>query len=381
VNIEVQDFLNHSINEHELGFLIICLINKIPCMRNKHWYITSAYPKKEGTASDFYLDNLQFFKSFEFKTVNTLKHGHLVMILNEILLLFRIPRETTILTTWPGYPRQLLVLSGFSNKLRFNLFSFFKKYKSWKYFIIPIDLPLQQFSYRLKQKTITKQENLERSFFNCADGFLCAGVELEKYFQEHYPYKEVYRYDMYDQILPEYSLNDRNENSKKKIAIIGNLSRMTDELFNLPEHKEIQYIFLGPNGEKVVKSNREDFIYRGILFGTELVRELADCNFGLIIYSQFHEKYVSRAIVGKLTSYVYASLPVICLSKYKSMSELVKRLDIGLVINDLREINVILALPPEKYRLWIDNCISERKKIQTGGHYKEALQKMGIEVT
>ena len=349
-------------------------------MKEKHWYITSAYPKKEGTASDFYLDNLEFFKSFGFKTVNTLKHGHLVMILKEIFLLFRIPNKTTIITTWPGYPRQLLVLNGLSNKLRFNLFSFFKKYKRWRYIIIPIDLPLQQFSYRLRQKTIIKQGNLERSIFNCADGFLCAGVELERYFKENYPSKEAFRFDMYDQILPEYSLNDRNKANKNKIAIIGNLSRMTDELFNLPKHEEIQYIFLGPNGEKIARSNRKDFIYLGVLFGTELVRELAECNFGLIIYSHFHEKYVSRAIVGKLTSYVYTSLPVICLSKYKSMSELVIRLDIGLVINDLSEINVILALPQEKYRLWMVNCINERRKILTGGHYKEALQKLGIEL-
>ena len=347
-------------------------------MKNKPWYITSAYPQKEGTASDFYLDNLQFFKSFGFKTINTLNHGHLLMILHEIFILLIIPKKAIIITTWPGYPRQLLILNGFSNKLRFKLFTFVKKWKKWKYFIIPIDLPLQQFSFRLKQKTIVKQGSLERIIFNCADGFLCAGVELEKYFKENYSLKKVFRYDMYDQILPEYNLNDRIETNKKKIAIIGNLSRMTDELYNLPKHKEIQYIFLGPSGEKVVDCNRDDFIYRGILFGIELVRELADCNYGLIIYSQFHEKYVSRAIVGKLTSYVYTSLPIICLSKYKSMSELVKRLDIGLVINELSEIRRILPLQLEVYQKWVENCIKERETIRTGGHYLKVLQEMGL---
>jgi hypothetical protein len=347
-------------------------------MAKKHWYITSAYPKRQGNASDFYLDNLKFFKSFGFKTINTLRYGHLLMIIQELFLLFRIPRKTTIVTTWPGYPRQLLIMDGFSNQLRYKLFTWAKKIKKWRYFILPIDLPLQQFGFRLKKETITRQEALEKIVFNCVDGFICAGVELEKYFKEHYPLKNVYHYDMYDQILPDYDLKERENRKIKTIAIIGNLSRMTDELYYLPEHERIKYLFLGPEGEKVIESNRKDFNYKGCLFGAELVKELANCTFGLIIYSKFHEEYVSRAIVGKLTSYVYSSLPVLCLSKYSSMVELVKRLDIGLVINNLSELETILKVPTETYQRWVDNCSSERQMIKTGGHYLKVLQEMGL---
>jgi len=350
-------------------------------MKNKFWYITSSYPEKEGTGSDFYLDAMQFFSSFGFKALNTLRHGHALMFLQEFLLLINIPKRATIISTWVGYPRQLLIMNGLSNKLRFRLFTFVKKIKKWQYFIIPIDLPLQQFSFRLDPKTIDKQTALEQTIFSCADGFICAGADMEYYFKKDYPNKEYFRFDMYDQILPECKLNNRPKGKIKKIAIIGNLSRMTDELDYLPKHDEIQYVFFGPNGNKVITSNRDDFVYRGSLMGEEFLIELTTCDFGLILYSHNFEKYASRAIAGKVSTYVHALLPVICPSIYSSMSELVKRLDIGLVINDLREINVILALSPEKYRLWIDNCISERKKIQTGGHYKEALQKMGIEVT
>ncbi len=347
-------------------------------MKNKLWFITSANPKKEGTASDFYLDNLQFFRSFGFKTVNTLNHGHLVMLLNELILMFRIPRESTIITTWPGYPRQLLILNGFSNNLRFKLFSIIKKWRKWKYYIIPIDLPLQQFSFRLKPATVVKQEKLEKIIFTCADGFICAGVSLTNYFKEHFPTVDVYKYDMYDQILPDYSPRCLKDYSKKKIAVIGNLSRMTDELHNLPKHNEIQYIFLGPFGEAVVHSNREDFKYLGTLFGSELVNELANCDYGLILYSQFHEEYVSRAIVGKLTSYIYMSLPIICQIKYTSMSELIKRLDLGLIISELNGILDIVTLPQERYQRWVENCAKEKQMIKTGGHYMKVLEDMGL---
>lgn len=355
-------------------------MKKIKNMKTKLWYITSVNPQREGTGSDFYLDNLHFFKNFGFRTINTLQYGHFVMLLHELWLLCRIPYRAIIITTWVGFPRQLLVMKGFSNNVRFRLFIYAKRIKKWKYFIIPVDLPLQQFSFRLEQNIIDRQEIHERLIFNCADGFICAGVDMENYFKKDYPIKDYFKFDMYDQILPEYKQSNKQGNRTKQIAIIGNLSRMTDELNLLPKHEEIQYVFFGPNGNNVVTSKRNDFIYRGSLMGEEFINELATCDFGLILYSSYFEEYASRAIAGKVSTYVYALLPVICPSIYSSMSELVKRLDIGLVIKDLSEINVILALSQEKYRLWIVNCISERKKIQTGGHYKEALQKMGIEV-
>jgi len=347
-------------------------------MRNKLWYVTSAYPTKEGTGSDFYLENLQFFKNFGFRIINTLDHGHLVMMFNEILLLFIIPKNATIITTWPGYPRQLLILNGFSNSIRFKIFTTIKKLKKWKYYIIPIDLPLQQFSFRLKQVTIVKQEKLERIIFAGADGFICAGVGMENYFKMYYPFKEFYMFDMYDQILPEYSGNKKLSFGVKKIAIIGNLSRMTDEIESLPKHEGIQYHFLGPNGDKVLNSNREDFTYRGSLLGEEFIKELATCDFGLILYSKSFEKYASRAIAGKVTTYIHTALPVICPSKYSSMSELVNRLDIGLVINELSELITILSVSDGKYQMWVENCVKEKQQIKTGGHYLKVLKEMGL---
>ena len=343
----------------------------------KHWYITSAYNSKNGTGSDFYLDSIEFFKQQEFNTFNTLKKGHILMFFFELYLLFRMPKKAKIFTTVVGFPRQLIVLNGFGNRFRFKLFSFFKRLKGWEYYIIPIDLPLKQYDFRLSKKFIETQEAIEKILFSSCDGFLCCGSEMSKYFKNNYPSAKIVQFNMYDQILPKYEkFTETNDNQIKKIALIGNLSRMLGKLDLLPKHKNIQYHFLGPEGEIVNSYGRDDFFYHGNLPELEFISKLSSFDFGLILYSSDVDNYFSNVIAGKFTSYVYASLPIICFDAYTSMCELTNRLDIGNIIEDIDDIVSILDFDRKKVNEWKNNIIKEQIKIREGQHYKDAVSEM-----
>lgn len=350
-------------------------INNINLM--KHWYITSAYSKKNGTGSDFYLDSIEFFEQEGFNTFNTLKKGHMFMFFFELYLLFTMPKNVKIFTTVVGFPRQLLVLNGFSNRFRFKLFTLFKRLKKWEYYIIPIDLPLKQYDFRLSQKFISNQEAIEKILFSSCDGFLCCGSEMSKHFKNNYPSAKIVQFNMYDQILPKFNkVLEPNDNEIKKIAVIGNLSRMLGKLDLLPKHKNIQYHFLGPEGKIVDSYGRADFFYHGNLPELEFITKLSSFDFGLILYSSDVDNYFSNVIAGKFTSYVYAGLPIICFDVYTSMSELTNRLDIGVIIKDVDDIVSILNYDSNKVNEWKNNIIKEQIKIRDGQHYKKAVSEM-----
>ena len=126
------------------------------------WFVTAAYPLR-GDGSDTNHDMLTFFKRFGFECENTLKDGHFRMLLKEQRLIHTIPAGTTLLTTWPGMPRQMLVTPGWFNGVRFSQFIRAKRRNGWRLAIMPIDLPLEQFRQRLQANRVASEAQREKS--------------------------------------------------------------------------------------------------------------------------------------------------------------------------------------------------------------------------
>jgi hypothetical protein len=83
---------------------------------------------------------------------------------------------------------------------------------------------------------------------------------------------------------------------------------------------------------------RNDIKYLEVVTDEILLQTLGYFDFGLILYSQKIENYFSYNITGKVTSYLMAGLPTICLQRYTSMVQLVEEKKLGLYVNEPTDI-------------------------------------------
>lgn len=346
----------------------------------KNFLIISVINKKQGTGSDFYLELADYVKGFGFSCHNTLKYGHIFLFFYELYLLFFIPPKSRVITTWPGFPRQLLVFNGFSNRTRFKLAGFIGRLKKWDLLLLPVDLPLMQFHGKLRNGFAVRQSKYERDYFSNFSTYLTCGFKMTAFFHEInslYVERKIVSFDLYCQNLPghpERFIKIRDHNIVK-IAISGNLARMTNDLDVLPEKHRLQYYFTGPGGDSIQNLVRRDFIYLGLLDENILIDTLGQFSFGLIFYSRDQSDYFSWVIAGKLTTYLLAGLPIICHSDYTSMAELVSREKLGIVISNYHEIEKLAELGLKEYNIMVDNCLKVASKVRSGDVYKEAFVK------
>ncbi len=342
----------------------------------RKYFIYSVKDKKEATGTDFYLYMADYFKSFGFECINTLKYGHKLLFLMELFALLKIPRKSLVLTTWPGFPRQLLIMDGLANNLRYKIVEKIKRLKKWKLVLLPVDLPLLQFQNRLTKKFIEKQQYYQDCYFEIFDFSLICGKELSKYFSIKHPKIKQIIFDLYCQPLKKNIIESKYKENVIYIVIAGNLARMTNEINLLPRIKGLVYIFSGPNGENIELSGREDFVWLGVIKENDLIGTLSNFTYGMILYSENEKEYFSKIIAGKLTTYVIASLPIICIDNFSSMRELIERKKIGLIINNLEDLNNIQYVCKESYDEMVKNCDKLQPSIVSGEIYLNALQKI-----
>lgn len=349
---------------------------KTASAKKPKYFVLSTYPKYQNYGYDFFLDLAELFKNKGFKTYNTLKFGHYGLIFLELYALVTIPRNAMVVTIWPGFPRQLLVFKGFSNAFRFNLFKLVKKWKKWETVMIPLDLTLLLNEDRHQKAFIEYQKKLEKELFSNFDTFYTCGIEMTKYIRDKFPKKNIAMFDGYYQKLNPTDLADKtiNPNTELKVLISGNLERMSEDLDSLPFMHPISYLFSGPNGNKLEKIDRTDIRYLGVIPTEGFIKEIAQYDFGMIYYSALHAPYFSNVISGKLTTYVIAGLPVICLSRFTAMAELVKRRNIGIVLESYSELDKLKDISPKEYHNKRENCLAFAKELTTGSAFSNLFK-------
>ncbi len=333
--------------------------------------------KKTGCGTDFYSDLHVYAKKNNFTLINTMRFGKILLPFYEIIVLCLLPKHSTIVTTWPGFPYQYLVCPCIVNAIRFRVFSLLLRLKKCNYVLVPIDRPLEQYAYRLSQKKIKIEGLVESRLFSSVSIFLCCGAEMTKIYSNKYPLATCVQFDMYDQILPDASTQNSASKPKKplKIAVSGNLSRMLTAAKGLPKIHGVRYVFTGPGGDSLSELSRSDFEVLGNVPSDKLLEYLSNVHFGLVLYDDKVSEYFSTVMAGKLTTYLRAGIPILCHAKYESMAEYVSRSGTGLVINSYNDITRKMNLAKEMLEMR-KKAIYESERIKEGAHYKEAFMKM-----
>lgn len=345
---------------------------------NKKWFIT-AIGRKTGTGSDFYHYLIDYMKGWGFSTFNTMTLGYYSLLIYEQILLKLIPFGATIVTTWPGYPRQYLKLPHIINSWRFRQFIAHKRRRKWTLVVIPIDEPLEQFRNRLSPERIEKEKFQEKRLLSSADIFLCCGQVMADRFSARFPNATIIRFDVYDQFLPE---NDQAlkiySDSTVRIAISGNLTRMQQCATKLPKINGIKYCFTGPGGQWIPESMRDDFEYFGCIEEENFLATMRQFQYGLIIYSDDVTPYFATVVPGKLTTYLLSKLPVLCPHEYLASAEYVSRAGVGVVLDSFEGIENIINISNDEYLTMQIQVAEEAKKIKSGWHYHDALSRAGL---
>lgn len=346
---------------------------KTTSAKKPKYFVLSTYPKYQNNGYDFFLDLAELFENKGFKSYNTLKFGHYGLFFLELYALITIPGNALVVTIWPGFPRQLLVFKGFSNAFRFRLFRLMAKWKNWETVMIPMDLTLLLNEDRHRKAFIEYQKKLEKELFSYFDTFYTCGIEMTKYIRDKFPEKTIAMFDGYYQKLNPTGLTNKTiyPNSELKVLISGNLERMSEDLNDLPVMPQISYLFSGPNGNKLEEVDRTDIRYLGVIPTEGFINEIAQYDFGMIYYSALHAPYFSNVISGKLTTYVIAGLPVICLSRFTAMAELVERRNIGIVLESYSELNQLKGISPEEYQIKRENCVAFAQELTSGSMFAD----------
>lgn len=167
----------------------------------------------------------------------------------------------------------------------------------------------------------------------------------------------------------------------KTLVFSGNLSK-SNFLFKFDNENVVSYKInlygIGFNKEdenKILK-------YKGSYSSEEIVKVL-DGSFGLIwdgdsidTCSGLYGEYTKINNPSKFSQYIVAGLPVIAW-KEAAVAKIIKKYNIGFVVNDLVEIDDILNnIDKKTYQDYLCNVMKLRKKVMVGYHFKSAIKRV-----
>lgn len=169
----------------------------------------------------------------------------------------------------------------------------------------------------------------------------------------------------------------------KTIVFSGNLGKSLF-LNKLKRENDINIAFsLNLYGDGFLKKDETEILkYKGSFSPDDIIRNM-EGSFGLVwdgneitSCAGTLGEYMKINNPHKLSMYIVAGLPVI-VWKEAAVASLVKKYNIGFVIDNLLEINIILEkLTEREYEEYINNVMILRKKIMIGYHFENAINKV-----
>lgn len=111
--------------------------------------------------------------------------------------------------------------------------------------------------------------------------------------------------------------------------------------------------------------------------------KVLDGSFGLIwdgdsinTCSGLYGEYTKINNPSKFSQYIVAGLPIIAW-KEAAVAKIIKKYNIGFIVNNLIEIdNILNNLTEKEYNIYLKNVISLREKLIKGYHLKKAINKV-----
>lgn len=175
-------------------------------------------------------------------------------------------------------------------------------------------------------------------------------------------------------IVPKRSLS-------KTLVFSGNLSK--SKFLSKFNNENIVSYKINLYGIGFYKKNENKILnYKGSYSSEDIVKNL-NGSFGLIwdgdeiiTCSGFYGEYTRINNPSKFSQYIVAGLPVIAWEK-SAISKVIKKYNIGFVVNDLIEVDTILSdMNEEIYQYYLSNVINLREKIMKGYHFRKAINKV-----
>ncbi len=132
------------------------------------------------------------------------------------------------------------------------------------------------------------------------------------------------------------------------------------------------------------KNENKILNYKGSYSAEDIVKKL-NGSFGLIwdgdeinTCSGFYGEYTKINNPSKFSQYIVAGLPVIAWKK-AAVAKIIKKYNIGFVVDNLIEIdNILNNIDEETYKKYIYNVMNLRKKIMSGYNFEKAIKKVLI---
>lgn len=167
----------------------------------------------------------------------------------------------------------------------------------------------------------------------------------------------------------------------KTLVFSGNLSK-SNFLFKFDSKDTVSYKInlYGVGFNK--KAENKILEYKGSYSSEEIVKVL-DGSFGLIwdgdsidTCSGLYGEYTKINNPSKFSQYIVAGLPVIAW-KEAAVAKIIKKYNIGFVVNNLIEIDSILNnIDKKMYQDYLYNVMKLREKVMTGYHFELAINKV-----
>ena len=327
-----------------------------------------------NTASARTIDNVRTIaRELGFREVRTTGN-----ILRQILNLLRfVFRKGIVLLVYPKFisPTHYKYL-----RLRLLVHRLLNVRKKVIYYVP--DLPVEQ----AKSLTLPLKENVdsfEKRILDQADYLLVFDSAMQDTLTEKHGILEskfVY-FEMLDYII-ENPPKPTAKDTKNGVVIVfaGSLKRhaMEKSIAELPKGVDvaINYHFFGPNGDWT-DGFRSDLIYHGSRTFFEIVSEVKNYHFGLILASLSEKmtRYMELTPTNRFSLYMASGVPVIVPRSYRYMARLVDRYNVGLIFDKMDELPDLIAKGIESYDDFIPGIEKLQKRVTTGYHLQTSLSK------
>jgi hypothetical protein len=245
-----------------------------------------------------------------------------------------------------------------------------------------VDLPIEQ-NIAARGELLGNERPLEKQILSLADCMIVFGEEMQSVLIENYGFqnRKFIHFELLDYMTKKQNGPNRNlPRSGIRIVVAGNLSRDVIEasILDLPKNDKmrVEYHFYGSNGDWI-RGIRNDLVYHGLLSGNELVDEIKQYDFGLVLrnLNEGFSEYLRLGSTSKFSLYIAAGLPIVAPEEFSYVARVTKKYGVGLVFQELNEIPAIIDDNRENYSKMKEYVTQLQGKVSDGFFFKRALEK------
>lgn len=286
------------------------------------------------------------------------------------MLMTKVKKDDIVIYQHPQY----------GNRVSLKFIPYIQKKKKCKFIVLIHDLE----SLRGGIKGVIDQKEstsliADNDLLKVFDGIICHNEKMKQYLESHEFFnKKIVNLQIFD-YLTDFSPKRRTKDNIPSIGIAGNLARgKSGYIYELIKSKQsLQINLFGINFEDNINVNNVK--YCGSFNPDELPFHL-NFDFGLVWDGPSIEgckgntgEYLMFNNPHKTSLYIVSGIPVIVWRK-AAIARFVKENNVGLVVDDLYNLDVLInSISEKKYLEMQSNCIRISKKLKNGYYFIHSL--------